>query len=108
MLSYQTYDFRARISLFSTELGGRENPVYDGYRPSFAFNTNIHYSGQIKLIGKKELRPGESSLADISLLSAQTLRKDLKPNDAFIITEGNKVIGTGVLEKVELISIPEN
>jgi len=102
MKLYKSYTFRARISLFSTEMGGRKNPVYSGYRPSFGFNTSYHYSGQIKLIGKKVLRPGRSSQVKIALLPARTIRKNLKPNDSFIITDGNKIIGTGVLEKVEL------
>jgi len=103
MLSNQTYKLKARITLFSTEMGGRKNPVYSGYRPSFGFNTAIHYSGEIQLIRKKELRPGESSHANIQLLSTRTLRKDLKLNESFIITEGNKTVGTGVIEKLELV-----
>ncbi len=100
MLSDQTYKFRAKITLYSTDLGGRRTPVYSGYRPSFAFNTINHYSGEIELIGKEELLPGQSSLANIQLLSARTIRKDLKRNDSFTITEGNKTIGTGVIEKM--------
>ena len=99
MLSQQQYDLTARITLFSTELGGRRNPVWSGYRPNFAFNSKKYYCGQLKLIDKKELRPGESSKASIKLLPAWTIRKTLKPNDAFTITEGTKVIGTGVIEK---------
>ena len=106
MKSYKSYNFRAKISLFSTEMGGRKNSVYSGYRPSFGFNTSNYYSGQIKLIGKKVLRPGRSSQVKIVLLPARTIRKNLKPNDSFIITEGNKIIGTGVLEKVELELLP--
>jgi elongation factor Tu len=103
MLSNQTYKFRAKITLYSTNMGGRKTPVYSGYKPSFGFNTAIHYSGQIQLIGKNELRPGQSSFANIHLLSARTLRKNLKHNDSFIITEGNKTIGTGVIEEIEMV-----
>jgi translation elongation factor EF-Tu-like GTPase len=87
-------------------MGGRKNPVYNGYRPSFGFNTANHYSGQIRLIGKKILRPGRSSHVKIDLLPARTIRKNLKPNDSFTITEGNKIIGTGVLEQVALDLFP--
>jgi elongation factor Tu len=84
-------------------MGGRKTPVYSGYRPSFGFNTAIHYSGEIKLINKKELRPGQTSLADINLLPAKTLRKNLKINDSFTLMEGSKTIGTGVIETVEVV-----
>jgi translation elongation factor EF-Tu-like GTPase len=103
MSGLTTYNLEARITLFSTDLGGRENPVYSGYRPAFAFNTSIHYCGQIELIGKKKLRPGQSSRAHIYLLPAETISKNLKHHDAFILAEGGKVVGTGVIEAVEKI-----
>jgi translation elongation factor EF-Tu-like GTPase len=102
MLSDVTYKLEATISLFPSENGGRKKPVPSGYRPSFAFNTQQHYSGEIKLIGRTELNPGESARARINLLSARTIRKTLKPSDSFTINEGNKAIGIGVIEKVTI------
>jgi translation elongation factor EF-Tu-like GTPase len=84
-------------------MGGRQTPVKSGYRPSFGFNTVIQYAGEIRLIDKKELQPGQTSLADINLLPAKTIRKNIKSNDAFTITEGNKTVGTGVIETVEMV-----
>jgi translation elongation factor EF-Tu-like GTPase len=98
-----TYNLRATITLFPTEQGGRKRPVHTGFRPSFAFNTEQHYSGEIKLIDRDELYPGETSRASIKLLPARTIRKNLKEKDAFSITEGNKTLGTGVITKVELV-----
>ncbi len=100
-MSEHTYRFKAKITLYPSELGGRLKPVYTGYRPSFVFNSKKHYSGEIRLIDKEILMPGESSKVNIRLLPARTIRI-LKPNDAFTISEGNKTIGTGVIEKVEL------
>ena len=102
MSSQQSYKLTARITLYSAELGGRKKPVYSGYRPSFAFNTTTHYSGEIELIGNSELRQGQSTLANIQLLPASTIRKNLKHNDSFIIAEGNRTVGSGVIEKVEI------
>jgi hypothetical protein len=67
--------------LFDKKLSGRQTPVYSSYRPSFGFNTAIHYSVEIRLIDKKKLLAGLSSMANINLLT----------------------IGTGVIEKVEMI-----
>jgi elongation factor Tu len=103
MASEITYKLEATITLFPREHGGRSKPVYSGYRPSFAFNTLQHYSGEVLLIGKDELRPGQTSRARIKLLPARTLRRNLKPADSFTITEGNKPIGTGVIEKVNVV-----
>ncbi|HMH32634.1 MAG TPA: hypothetical protein VK543_06365 [Puia sp.] len=102
MPTEQTYRFRAKITLYSTDMGGRIKPVHSGYRPSFVFNSKKHYSGEILLIDKDILMPGESSQATIRLLPARTIRRNLKANDAFTIAEGNKTIGSGVIEKVVL------
>lgn len=101
MLSDQAYKFEAKITLYSTEMGGRVKPIYSGYRPSFAFNSKKHYSGEIRLLGKEVLMPGEMSRVHVRLLPARTIRA-LKPNDAFTISEGNKTIGTGVIEVINL------
>jgi elongation factor Tu len=100
MIAEVTYNLEATITLFPSENGGRKKPVYTGYRPSFAFNTSQHYSGEVRLIGKEELFPGETSRVRIKLLPAKTIRKNLKPADSFTITEGNKRVGSGVIEKV--------
>lgn len=99
-MSNLAYTLKAIITLFPTDQGGRKKPVYTGYRPSFAFNTEIHYSGEIRLIAREELQPGQTSEAYIDLLPAKTIRKNLKPTDVFSITEGNKTVGSGVIEEV--------
>lgn len=98
-----TYNLTAKITLFPTDKGGRKRPVYSGYKPSFGFNTEKHYSGEIELLGKNELNPGETSDVFIRLLPAKNIRKNLKHNDAFTITEGNKTVGAGVIDKVEVV-----
>jgi len=97
------YSISAKISLLPTELGGRKKSILTGYKPAFAFNTSNHYSGEIRLVGRKELRPGDSASVVIRLLPARTIRKTLKPNDAFIIAEGSKTIGSGIIEKVRVL-----
>ncbi len=104
MLSELTYTLKARITLHETKSGGRKNPVYSGYRPSFAFTGVIHYAGEIRLIGTHELKPGQSSFATIRLLPARTFTSGLKNNDTFTINEGDRAIGTGVIENVKVES----
>lgn len=100
-MSEIAYNFIATITLLPTGQGGRKKPVFTGYRPSFAFNTEKHYSGEIRLIDRIELRPGQTSKVHIKLLPAKTIRKNLKATDAFSITEGNKTVGIGVIEEVK-------
>lgn len=101
MMSKLSYNLTAIITLFPTEQGGRKRPVYSGYRPNFGFNTQQHYCGEIELLNTKKLVPGGTSQVYIRLLPARTIRKNLKPDDAFVITEGAQPIGAGVIEKVE-------
>ena len=103
MSSERTYKLTAKITLLPTELGGRKKSVTTGYRPSFSFNTLNHYSGEIILLATSELKPGDSAQAQIRLLPARTIKKSLKPNDTFAITEGSKTIGSGIIVTVDTI-----
>ena len=104
MHSKTTYNLKAIISLLPTELGERKKSVATGYRPSFSFNSQNHYSGEISFVDILELNPGDSAMATIKLLPARTIRKNLKPKDAFTISEGNKTIGSGIIEDVNIVT----
>lgn len=100
MSSKITYDLQAKISMFPTEMGGRKSPVATGYRPAFSFGSSEHFSGVIRLLKSKELKPGDTGKVIIKLLPARHLRHNLKPNDSFTLTEGSKTVGSGIIEKV--------
>jgi len=95
------YNFTATLSLFPTENGGRKKPVYDHYRPSFSFSTLQHFSGEICFINLKELQPGGTATAIVKLLPSRHIRQNLKSGDAFTILEGDKIVGTGVIQHIE-------
>jgi elongation factor Tu len=96
-----TYSFTATISLFPTENGGRKKPVYDHYRPSFSFSTLKQFSGEISFPDSKELEPGGTATALIKLLPSRHIRQNLKSGDAFTLLEGDKIVGTGVIQQIE-------
>ena len=93
------YNFQAKITLFATQSGWRKKSIFSGYKPSFVFNSQKQYCGEIKLLDKEELRPGETSLARIKLLPARTISGNIHINTAFTLVEGNKEIGRGVIVK---------
>jgi len=105
MTAYKTsYNFVATLSLFPTENGGRKKPVYDHYRPSFAFNTvNTvnQFSGEVSFPNLDELRPGGTATANIKLLASRHISQKLKSGDSFTILEGDKIVGTGVILEIE-------
>ncbi len=90
------------LSLFPTQDGGRKKPVYNYYKPSFSFNTQQHFSGEMSLVNKQELNPGDTAIALIKLLPSRHIRQNRKSGDAFTILEGDRIIGTGVIQKIEI------
>ncbi len=96
-----TYNFTALISLLPTEAGGRKKPVYNHYRPSFSFNTVNQISGEVSFLGQDELKPGGTTKAVIKLLPSKHIRQNLKSGDAFTILEGEKIVGTGVIQQIQ-------
>ena len=101
MTSEISYNFTALISLFPTENGGRKRPVYSHYRPSFSFNTKMHFCGEMSFLNKEEVMPGDTALASIKMLPARYIRHNLKKGDAFTILEGNNIVGSGVIQSIE-------
>jgi translation elongation factor EF-Tu-like GTPase len=82
--------------------GGRTKAIQSGYRPSFGFNTEKRYSGEIALIGTDEINPGQTGKATVRLLPAKTIRRNLRGLDAFTICEGEKIIGIGLILVVDI------
>jgi translation elongation factor EF-Tu-like GTPase len=102
MTAYKTtYNFTAILSLFPTENGGRKRPVYNHYRPSFSFGTKIQFSGEVSFPGLEELQPGGTTTANVKLLSSRHIRQNLKSGDPFTILEGDKIVGTGVIQEIQ-------
>jgi elongation factor Tu len=102
MTAYKTtYNFIATLSLFPTENGGRKKPVYDHYRPSFAFNSINQFSGEVSFPNLEELMPGGTATANVKLLPSRLISQKLRSGDSFTILEGDKVVGTGVIVQIE-------
>src|SRR5579872_3823518 len=95
------YNFTAILSLFPTENGGRKKPVYNHYRPSFVFSTHQHFSGEISFVNRQELQPGETANVVVKLLPSRHIRQNLKSGDSFTIVEGDKIVGSGVIQRIE-------
>ena len=97
----QTPDFEAKLKYLSTEQGGRKTPAYSGYRPQVKFEfTRMQTSGSQKFIGTDEVYPGETVLAQITILSPQFFESQLKIGMEFEFREGAKIIGTGTIIKI--------
>ncbi len=95
------YTFDAVIQLLPTHMGGRRTAVRTHYRPNFNFNTEQYFCGEIRFKeGVEWIAPGQSAEATIMLLAARFIPQDLAPGYAFKLTEGTRVVGTGVIREV--------
>jgi translation elongation factor EF-Tu-like GTPase len=79
---------------------GRESSIHKNYHSTLNFNTNTNFCGVIELIDMEQLKPGQSAHVKIKMIPAKKIRSTLDSGDAFSIVEGNKKIGTGVIENV--------
>ncbi|MBS1501098.1 MAG: hypothetical protein JST32_03495 [Bacteroidetes bacterium] len=87
--------------MLPTEQGGRKRPVYSHYRPAFSFNTVNQFSGEISFNDEEALRPGNTTTVEVKLLPSRHIPQRLKIGDAFTILEGDKIVGTGVIQQIK-------
>ncbi|WP_298544990.1 hypothetical protein [uncultured Aquimarina sp.] len=102
---FTSTDFIAELQFLNTEQGGRKNPVTSGYRPHIEFEEYPEYltSGQQTYLGQETVAPGETVLAEISMLSKDHFTHKLYENMCFEFYEGKHKIGSGkVLEIVNV------
>ena len=91
-------DFLANLKYKTTEQGGRRTPATTGYRPQVKFDfTEMQTSGYQKFFGTDKVYPGETVLAEVSILSAQFFENQLEMGMEFEIREGATIIGYGII-----------
>ncbi|MFD2562894.1 hypothetical protein [Aquimarina rubra] len=102
-----TTDFRAELQFLTTEQGGRKSPVVSGYRPHVEFEDYPEYitSGQQTYIGQKKVEPGETVLAEISILSKDYFADKLFENMFFEFYEGKHKMGAGKILEIVNVSL---
>lgn len=94
-------DFIATLTYRTTEQGGRKTPAASGYKPQLRFPFDIMTtSGQQKFIGKDKLYPGETTDAEIRILSVDYFKHKLEAGMTFDFCEGARIIGTGVIKEI--------
>jgi elongation factor Tu len=88
--------FKAEVSVLSTDEGGRHTPFFNGYRPQFYFRTT-DVTGAIKLPeGQEMVMPGDNTNMDIDLGQPIAMDQGLR----FAVREGGRTVGAGVVTEV--------
>jgi len=92
---------RVRLTLLSSEEGGRRAPIASGYRPSFWLGCSQRggpqlHDAAVTLIGRDLLEPGNSAAAEL-IPSLPEAWSNSEPGQALPIHEGSRVVGKAVL-----------
>ena len=97
----KTPDFIAELKYLTTEEGGRKSPAHSGYRPHVKFPfSKIMTSGQQTFIGQDSVKPGETIMAEIMILSPQFFENMLEIGMEFEVGEGRRIVAIGKLIEI--------
>lgn len=97
----QSLHVKALIALLPTEDGGRQTPIFFGYRPNHAFRfveTDLPVQfqiGEISFEGDPGIAPGERREVMIRFLDNPYLSVNFRVGTRWQLQEGAKVIGEG-------------
>jgi len=91
---------KAKIELRNTDEGGRENPVYSGYRPTFRTGFDNSSDCVVTLLSGHNIKPGTSGLVEIKILHPRKIT-GLQEGDHFTLTEGLKEIASGGVVSIQ-------
>jgi elongation factor Tu len=88
--------FEGQVYFLQATEGGRQDPVFSGYRPQFYIRT-MDVTGQIRLPeGMEMVMPGEHVILQVALVAPVALEEGSR----FAIREGGLTVGAGVITRI--------
>ena len=97
---------KAKITMKTTEDGGRQSGFKSGYRPNHVFelqdnSMNLNtYIGDILFDDQELIEPGETKVVTVRFLKMLEVEKYINIGQKWFINEGAKTFGFGeILEK---------
>ena len=88
--------FEAKAYIFTKDVGGRQKPLFNEYRSQFYFRMTV-VTGVVKLLGGAEMvMPGDNANLQIELTTPIAMEQGVR----FMIMEGRKLVGLGVVTKM--------
>ena len=92
-------DIEAEIYFLTPEEGGRAVPAFTGYRPQFYYNGQDWDASHI-YPDVEVANPGETVRAYLGFLSPQEHLGKVYAGMEFLIREGSRTVGKGVITKI--------
>ena len=94
-------EIEAELEFVATQDGGREGPVFSGYRPHHDFGLE---AGQLdaahEYIGASSVSPGDKVIAKLRFISPHLLKGRLYEGFEFTANEGTRVVAVGRVTKI--------
>jgi elongation factor Tu len=87
--------FRARVTFFRTDEGGRHRYVMNSFTPSFWLPAG-HRRARIELLDRPRAYPGETFHIRAAFSGGRPML--VEPGDAFVLRHNKRIIGHGVVE----------
>jgi translation elongation factor EF-Tu-like GTPase len=99
MMTNYPKDVEVEIALLPTEHGGRHSPLSSLSRPQFYYDGH-DWDARYTWIDVEQVNPGEVGRAFLAFLSPDAHVGRIQPGKAFLLREGNRVIGYGSVKQV--------
>lgn len=106
MLTNNLIIVKAKITMKTTEEGGRKSGFKSGYRPDHVFewpsNSSIlrAYIGDIQFSDQELVEPGETKIVTVRFLRRPPIVKFMKVGQKWFINEGPITLGFGEILEV--------
>jgi len=97
---------KARISMKTTEEGGRKSGFKSGYRPNHVFDLppnlkNLQtYIGDIQFDDQELIEPGETKIVTVRFLKNPEIEKYMNVGQKWLINEGILTFGFGEILEI--------
>lgn len=92
-------DVEAEVTFLPTRHGGRKGFALSGYRPQFYFECE-DYDAVHEYPDVQQVQRGETARAFLTFLHPELLIARLSPGKAFLIREGQRVVGYGAITRI--------
>lgn len=92
---------KAKITMKTTEEGGRQSGFKSGYRPNHVFEMpdnlkNLRtYIGDIQFDGQALIEPGETKIVTVRFLKVPEIEKYIMVGQKWFINEAARTLGVG-------------
>jgi ribosomal protein L37E len=97
-LPARAWDAEAEVRFLSTTEGGRTRSVKPGYRAQLHYDER-DWDAVYDFVERDRVRPGETAIARMWLLTPEAHRGKLAPGKSFSVREGQRIVARGVITK---------